>query len=166
MTWFTSDQHFFHDGIITSCQRPFKNSEEMNRELITRHNALVSPNDTVYYLGDFAYGASLEALWPIVQTLHDQKHLILGNHDRFSAFEYVELGFWTVHTALELKELDAVLVHDPVVSCINRKQLFICGHVHNFFDTLKNVINVSVEMRDYKPTSRDTITQLRSQMTF
>lgn len=166
MIWFTSDQHFFHDGIITSCRRPFKDVEEMNRELIANHNALVDPTDIVYHLGDFAYGASLEMLHPVVQALHGQKHLILGNHDRFPAPEYVELGFWTVHTALELKELGMILVHDPVASCINRKQLFICGHVHDFFDTLKNVINVSVEMRDYKPTSLQTITLFRSQMIF
>ena len=166
MIWFISDQHFYHEGIITSCRRPFKNVEEMNRELIGRCNALVKPEDTVYHLGDFAYSASLEMFQPIMKELQGQKHLILGNHDKFTAFEYVELGFWMVHTALELKEIDAVLIHDPVASCINRHQLFICGHVHDFFTELKNVINVGVEVRNYCPTSLDIINTLRSQMVF
>ena len=166
MIWFISDQHFYDKGIITSCHRPFKNVEEMNRKLINMHNALVKPEDVVYHLGDFAYGASLEALQPIVKKLHGRKHLILGNHDKFGVLDYVEIGFWTVHTALEFKEIDAVLVHDPTASCINRHQLFVCGHVHDFFTELKNVINVSVEVRDYLPTSLDTINVLRKQMIF
>lgn len=166
MIWFISDEHFYDAGIISACHRPFKNVEEMNRELISNHNALIKPEDTVYHLGDFAYGASLEMLQSVMKELHGQKHLILGNHDRFAAFEYVEIGFWMVHTALELKEIDAVLIHDPAASCINRSQLFICGHVHDFFTELKNVINVSVEVRNYRPTSLDTINRLRSTMRF
>lgn len=111
-------------------------------------------------------GTSLGALQSIVSTLHGQKHLILGNHDRFPAHDYVEIGFWTVHTSLELENLDAVLIHDPVASCINRQKLFICGHVHDFFTELKNVINVSVEVGNYQPISSNIITLLRSHMLF
>ena len=50
--WFTGDQHFNHANIIGFTGRPFANSEQMNAEIIRRHNSRVKSSDTVYHLGD------------------------------------------------------------------------------------------------------------------
>lgn len=61
-TFFTSDTHFNHAKVIKYCARPFASVEEMNRELLSRWNAVVGPEDTIFHLGDFAMGKTSE--WP------------------------------------------------------------------------------------------------------
>ena len=54
MYWFTGDQHFNHENIVTKFVfRPFQTVEDMNREIIRRHNERVKPGHTVFHLGDF-----------------------------------------------------------------------------------------------------------------
>src|SRR3972149_2927673 len=98
--FFTSDTHFNHANIIKYCGRPFGSVDEMNREMITRWNAVVDPEDTVYHLGDFALGKVSE--WPAIfrQLNGSKKILIRGNHYR-SQRHMIELGFAEVHNKLE-----------------------------------------------------------------
>lgn len=53
--FFTADPHFGHTNIIRYENRPFASAEEMDQELIRRWNETVSPEDTVYLLGDFSF---------------------------------------------------------------------------------------------------------------
>lgn len=82
-TWFTSDQHFGHANIIKFCNRPYDSVEEMDEDLIARHNAVVKPSDTVWYLGDFSYHKPAQYL-QILRRLHGIKGYIWGNHDSHS----------------------------------------------------------------------------------
>lgn len=54
--FFTSDTHFFHEGIIKFCNRPFASVEEMNEAMIRNWNEVVHEKGTVFHLGDFAFG--------------------------------------------------------------------------------------------------------------
>ena len=79
-TFFTSDTHFNHANIIRFCNRPFKDVNQMNEVLIENWNRVISPGDTVFHLGDFCLGGSLE--WTnVLDRLNGKMHLILGNHD-------------------------------------------------------------------------------------
>lgn len=79
-TFFTSDTHFNHANIIRFCNRPFKDVNQMNEVLIENWNRVISPGDTVFHLGDFCLGGSLE--WTnVLDRLNGKIHLILGNHD-------------------------------------------------------------------------------------
>ena len=51
-----SDTHFHHENILYTCKRPFSNVQEMNATLIANWNNTVGADDTVYHLGDFAFG--------------------------------------------------------------------------------------------------------------
>ena len=55
MFFFIADTHFGHGAIIDLCHRPFKCVEEMDSIMIGRWNKKVSPNDTVYIVGDLFY---------------------------------------------------------------------------------------------------------------
>ena len=79
--WFCSDQHLGHARIIELCHRPFSSVTEMNETIIKRHNTLVAPDDTVYFLGDVCMGQLADSL-PLVAKMHGKKILITGNHDR------------------------------------------------------------------------------------
>ena len=55
--FFTSDTHFFHNNIIKYTNRPFKNVNEMNEELIKRWNSVVPKDGIVFHLGDVSLTA-------------------------------------------------------------------------------------------------------------
>jgi calcineurin-like phosphoesterase family protein len=76
--FFTADTHFNHANIIIYCGRPFADVEDMNEILIEKWNSRIGDRDTVYHLGDFAWGE-----WePILGRLRGRKILIPGGHDR------------------------------------------------------------------------------------
>jgi calcineurin-like phosphoesterase family protein len=79
MTYFTSDQHFGHFNIIRLCSRPFETVEEMDEALLSKWNAKVKADDTVYILGDLFFRAA--KVEPILKALNGRKHIIVGNHD-------------------------------------------------------------------------------------
>ena len=132
--YFTSDTHFGHENIIRYCERPFRNAEEMNAELIRRWRETVPEDGIVFHLGDFAHGGS--KLWnDILHALTGRKYLILGNHDMKSLhqgymgqFEHV-----TQQMTIKVGGQTIVLNHNPFLcyggSYRDVWQLF--GHVHS-----------------------------------
>ena len=132
--WFTSDTHFGHENIIRFCNRPFRNAEEMNAELIRRWRETVPKDGIVFHLGDFAHGSS--RLWnDILNALPGRKYLILGNHD----MKTIRQGFMS-HFELVTQQMTIrvggqaiVLNHNPFLcyggSYRDVWQLF--GHVHS-----------------------------------
>lgn len=78
--FFTSDTHFGHSKIIDYCKRPFSSIEEHDKALIQNWNNTVGQDDTVFHLGDFAYGNS-QFIANIIKQLNGNIILIKGNHD-------------------------------------------------------------------------------------
>ena len=76
----TADQHFFHNNIIKFCDRPFKDRDEMTKELIHKWNELVMPEDMIFILGDFSFG-SYNPTMQIIYALNGKKKFIAGGHD-------------------------------------------------------------------------------------
>jgi calcineurin-like phosphoesterase family protein len=145
MIWLTGDHHFFNENIIRYCNRPYKNSQHMGKDLIVRHNRVVDPDDKVFFLGDLTlkgieFKPSLHAL---IGRMNGHKHLILGNHDRLGVRDYLDIGFHSVHSSMDLEEF--TLVHDPAVAYTCPSRTFLCGHIHTFFLIHKNAINVGID---------------------
>lgn len=162
--FFTADHHFGHTNIIKYCNRPFNNIKEMDNVLIYNYNLLVRPEDTVFFLGDFAMNNSENYVSHMTSRLNGQKHLILGNHDRMRAKAYLRSGFLTVHTHfwMHFPSLGEVfMVHDPAESAVDRSKLWLCGHVHDLFLQQKNAFNVGVDVHDFKPI---TIEQIKEKL--
>ena len=170
--WFTADQHFDHANIIEYCDRPFirkdggnilRATTMMNKKLIQWHNELVKPEDTVYHVGDFTMrGTEYKEIIRknFVRKLNGVKHLILGNHDRLKPFDYVDIGFMSVHTCLYMENFEWYLAHDPAAAVVNKRKLWLCGHVHHGLHPAPNVINVGVDMWKYRPVHIDQIIAL------
>lgn len=78
--FFISDTHFGHSKIIDYCKRPFSSIEEHDKALIQNWNNTVGQDDTVFHLGDFAYGNS-QFIANIIKQLNGNIILIKGNHD-------------------------------------------------------------------------------------
>lgn len=159
MRFFTADQHHSHENIILHCHRPYRNSRHMTTDMVLRHNKVVGENDVTYFLGDFYWGRDPSRVHQLLSNMRGTKILVLGNHDVCKPFEYVEAGFQSVHTSLELKidQLDVVLAHDPAVHALIGGRVLLHGHLHNLFQRMENCINVGVDVRDFTPISEQEI---------
>lgn len=161
MYFFASDQHFSHYNIISYCNRPYNSIGQMNKDLIYKWNKRVAEEDIVYILGDFSF-TNRDENKKILHKLNGKKILILGNHDNLDPFCYVADGFRSVHTSLDLN-IDGVklfLNHDPAPRCaIPNDTIFLCGHVHTLFKSIKEqrLVNVGVDVWNYEPITLEEI---------
>jgi len=150
--FFTSDTHFNHTNIIKYTNRPFKDVNEMNRVLIEKWNAKVSPRDTVYFLGDFAMGP-IHRWKDFYKVLKGEKILIRGSHDRNAKFMKEDVGFTEIHEKLEVDLGEHgiwLLQHEPMKT----SQKLLHGHVHQHWRRLGEwMINVSVDVWDFQPVT-------------
>lgn len=124
----TSDTHFNHNNIIKYCNRPFKNVNEMNEELIKRWNEVVGVDDTVYHLGDFGFG-TFDNLCEIFDKLNGNKILIMGNHDyRVGINFYKEMGFVKVYKKETILD-NCIFTHYP--KNVDDGFINLFGHIHD-----------------------------------
>jgi calcineurin-like phosphoesterase family protein len=178
MIWFTSDHHFYHTNVIRYCSRPFSSVEEMNEVMVERWNEVVRPEDTVYHLGDFSLAH--RAVTVFVPKLNGTKHLIAGNHDhchpahhknkgtkreRMEAL-YLEAGFASIAlaAALEIGGNHVLLHHMPYQGDHDKERYtkyrpkdegawLLHGHVHEKWKQRGRMINVGVDVWDFRPVS-------------
>lgn len=177
-TWFTSDTHYFHKNIVTYSVRPFHkvdgqpDLEGMHRTFIQNWNDRVRPRDTVIHLGDFAFGP-VSQIAQVRKKLEGRIILIRGNHDR-KREDMLAAGFEEVYNNLEM-ELDGYklwLNHIPVGTGEEARRLykpefkakpppfyhyFLCGHVHQYWRRKGKIINVGVDVWDYKPVTLEEL---------
>ena len=167
MIYFTADNHFCHGNIIGSCQRPFNNMNDMNKEMITRWNSYVTARDEVYILGDFMYRGTGREANEILSRLKGRKYLVKGNHEKYledqtfrpEAFEWIK-----DYHVLKYEGMEFVLFHFPMLSWhkSHRGSIHLYGHVHNsaerypdFAEKVKmlgpKAINVGVDVNDFYP---------------
>lgn len=171
--WFTSDTHYFHRRISELCNRPFNSVEEMNESLIELHNKLVKPGDTVYHLGDFAFGAPRHII-EVFHRLNGRYRIIRGNHDKWinkinpsdiSTVEWIKDYF----EIRENGQVKFVLFHFPISSWLHkyRGSMHLHGHCHgrhNFSWPRSTehgkIADLGVDCWDYAPVSWDEIGKL------
>lgn len=168
--FFVSDWHLFHGAIIKYCNRPYKSVEKMHRDLIARNNAVVSPTDHLWVLGDVSLRGPgfVGQVKNVVEKFNGIKHLVLGNHDDWRMRNYLSAGFLTVHSAMWFhhQDLTFYMMHDPAeyTAIQNDSKAFqLCGHIHQLFDNLlpeKRIINVGVDVNDMFPTSLSRIMEV------
>jgi calcineurin-like phosphoesterase family protein len=176
-TWFTSDEHYAHANIIRYCARPFADVEEMEQELIARHNARVRADDHVYHLGDFSLDERI--IKRLLPRLSGKHTLICGNHDKChpchkkyeaAARRYVVAGFTSVIRELTLGRF--LLNHMPYTGDSLHEARYpewrpkdegawlFHGHVHEAWKVRDRMINVGVDQWDYAPVSLEELEKL------
>ncbi|MGI9021788.1 MAG: metallophosphoesterase family protein [Acidimicrobiales bacterium] len=183
-TWFTADLHLGHANIIGYCGRPFPDVAAMDKALIDRWNDTVEPADTVWVLGDVA-PVPTDRTPPVIGGLTGRKHLVAGNHDRCWAGHgrrsqrwvdrYLDAGFDEVHqgeVALDLGGVGVLACHFPYVGDshdhdryvehrpTDRGQWLLHGHVHERWRQWGRMINVGVDVWDYRPVRASTLAEI------
>lgn len=134
--FYISDWHYGHANVLGFDNRPFKDVEEMNNELIRRWNSVVSNGDLVYIMGDMFWCTPTKAA-PIMDQLNGQKILIKGNHDRWHDSKF-DKKFVKIDEYLEIEDegRKIVLCHYPIPCFKNHFYgwIHLYGHVHNSFE--------------------------------
>ena len=158
--WFTSDSHYDHTNIIEYCDRPFVNTDAMNKALINNWNSVVKKGHTVFHLGDFAI-CGKDKIIEVGKQLNGEKILILGNHDNASVDTYREAGFKLVYKHPVILQDFFILSHKPPeFMSENTPYAFIYGHVHDseMYQTITaRSACVCVERWNYTPVDFDVL---------
>jgi calcineurin-like phosphoesterase family protein len=144
--------------------------EEMNEGLVENWNNIVTPQDTIYHLGDVAF-LNKSLTIQLCQRLNGYKVLVMGNHDlknpvtwwkNEAGFDEVyKLGYGVTHEAQgfslchypyrkSLTEYDerTYLHHHAPASA---PSFLLHGHVHDRWRVNARQINVGVDVWNCKP---------------
>lgn len=182
--WFTSDLHFGHKNVITYCDRPWKDKEEMNEALVKLWNEQVKPGDKVYVLGDFSLSPKMVQKY--APRLNGDKILVCGNHDAPFGFKtnpkaekmrikYLN-EFKEVHmeTMVKLKNgQNVLLAHMPYKTKdtikfdtryldqrpVDKGLVLLHGHLHCRYLKMGRLIDVGID-NNYRLYSEDDIISL------
>lgn len=90
MIFVTSDTHFGHDRGFIYEPRGFSSIGGHDEEIIYRWNSIVTPEDTVYHLGDAMLGSNHEYGLSCLNRLNGHIIMIRGNHDTDRRWEEYE----------------------------------------------------------------------------
>lgn len=170
MIYFVSDLHFGHENIIHHCNRPFQSCSEMDEVMIQNWNARITPQDTVYILGDlFLSHRNPEH---ILSRLQGKKYLITGNHDKawLKHLENKHPGALEAYfedispmICIRLEGRLLVLCHYPLLTWEEREEgsWHIFGHVHNDcrHRPEPNSFNACVELNGYCPVTLEELVE-------
>jgi calcineurin-like phosphoesterase family protein len=154
--WVTSDSHWNHGNIQIYQKRPANHNELM----VERWQQAVPEDGAVLHLGDLHLGKK-EDMPAIARALTGaRKLLLLGNHDRTGSKGvewYESLGFEVLGDGPLVWQYGAWTVtfkHEPYWPAIQydpAQNLMVHGHVHRASRENRRMINVSVEVTDYRP---------------
>ena len=162
-TFFIADTHFGHGDIIEYEKRPFGSVDEMDREMITRWNSVVSDDDTVYVVGDFSFydvSGDCAKTAAICSQLKGKKILIKGNHDIHSEEYYRNCGFAAAYDYPIILGGFWIISHEPMYINANMPYANIYGHVHSneiYRDYSSRSFCACAERINYTPVEWDEI---------
>ena len=178
MIFYISDLHLGDKRLFDYCKRPFASLKEMKESMISKWNKKVTPNDTVYILGDIANG-SVEEVRDFFTCVNGKKHLVVGNHDEAYIDGYSKTGLFESIERIAFIQDDnrqVCLCHYPMMDWYtNSKAIYhVYGHIHNktikngqmYADIKnyykdKNAFNASADVVGFEPVTLDELIALK-----
>jgi len=164
--FFTADCHFDHANIIKYCNRPFKNIAHMNYEIVRRWNNVVSPEDLVYHVGDFAFKGQLNGRI-FEKRLNGIIVHIRGNHDKNNGIKtYIDEAIMSFGGKTVFVQHKPPIDKNEIPVC----DFVVCGHVHEKWkakfvkDCNIPIINVGVDVWNFEPVSTLSLLKYYSQL--
>ncbi len=158
-TFFTADTHFGHAAARALYRRPFASVAEMDEAMVANWNAVVTDEDEVFHLGDFAVRHPNPG--GLLDRLHGRKHLLIGNNDPPTVTGLP--GWASVAPYLETTcdGTALVLCHYALRTWrdMGRGAVNLHGHSHGRLKPLPRQFDVGVDARGFTPV---TLAQLRA----
>lgn len=157
---FTSDLHFGHKNIIEYCDRPWPDTDAMDRALIARWNLTVRPCDIVVHAGDLTLKHRPDDVLDIIKQLNGQIIWVKGNHDWWHKRLKAEIKMYDIYRkAIPLPDGKKQLIevcHYPLRSwSYGSWQLH--GHTHGGLEPLPYQYDVGTDSNNYQPISWDQL---------
>jgi calcineurin-like phosphoesterase family protein len=163
-TFFTADTHFGHASMI-KFGRPFGTVAEMDETMILHWNAVVTPDDDIWHLGDFCY-RSAQAPASYLRRLNGRKHLVHGNHDFEQTKEAPGWASSQVYAEITVDSIRIVAFHYALRTWakVGKGALHFYGHSHGRLPGDRQSLDVGVDCWDFRPVSLTEIhRRLRTQ---
>ena len=158
MYFFTADEHYGHKNIIKYCNRPFKNTSEMDSELIARHNEVVGHDDIVIHGGDFTL-KKRAAADEYIKQLKGTHVFLRGNHDGWLKGSSFDIWWKTV------EGIRIVVCHYAMRvwpgSNHNSWQLY--GHTHGQLEPFEKQWDIGVDNNNFYPVSYEQLIEIMKQ---
>lgn len=132
--FFSSDQHYFHDKILSYCNRQYETVEHMNADLILKFNNKVTADDITYHLGDFTF-KNAEVAFNIIEQLNGNHYFIRGNHDNWLKNNIKHKKIFNVkdYDELKINGQNIILSHYPLFTWNKARygSWMLHGHCHS-----------------------------------
>lgn len=165
--FFTSDHHFGHANIIKYTNRPFENVREMNQVLTEAWNKKVSPEDTVYHLGDFTLNKEAHKYLRLLngkifflrlENHHDHRWL-----KKFKEEEFPKVKFLHRIETLCINKQYIAISHYPFAQWDRKHHgsWHLHGHSHGAYKGPGLILDVGVDNSpDYSPFSFEEVKEI------
>lgn len=166
--FFTSDTHFYdrrlirnaHVGNFALERANFLRVEDFNLAVLEHWNSVVSSDDLVYHLGDFAVyknKSELDQVIELLEQLQFQKLILIkGNHDHSDFFKAIEkrsvlkdrIEIEPVGRIIKFGDLTFYLTHYPLLTGQQKNVFNLHGHLHSRSVSHKENLNVGIDSRE------------------
>ena len=153
----TSNLQLGRPNAISKFKRPFKDVDNMTNELIGNWNSVVTDEDIVYHLGNFAWDPktaqdALQRLKGTIRLLpaeHDEAVMLLGNKKMLPSKSYL------MNRITPLNDYECSLSYWPMQEWPGSSSGYysIIGYPGKKYksDPKKRIINASTDLWGYKP---------------
>lgn len=162
-TFVTSNLQLGRPGAIKKYNRDYADVDQMNDDLIRKWNTVVTKDDTVYHLGNFAWDP--RTAQDATLRLNGKIKFIIGEHDNavleLQRRNMLRPGCEVVKCIEEDSKHDVVLSYWPVAAWPNKSKKWwsIIGYPLKSFksDPKKKVINASTDFWSNTPQELDKV---------
>ena len=179
MIWFSSDWHFGHKNIAgpkiskwKSGYRDFESVPEMNDTIINTINKYVKEDDTIYFLGDFAF-ADPKKIKQFRERINCKTiHFLYGNHDEDIIADENLQSLFTTTKDVAFKNFNSqnfFMSHyaHRVWPGSHRGAIHLYGHSHNSIPDFGKSMDVGIDVAysmfgEYRPFSITEIIDIMS----
>lgn len=130
MTYFIGDLHLFNQDMLLMENRPYKNVDEMNIDIVKKINSTVGANDTCYLLGDVADCDDEVLIGVFLDKIKCHKKMVMGNHD------IPHVDFYRRYFGADFSENPIILnnfwmiSHEPMYVTMRIPYANVFAHVH------------------------------------
>ena len=149
--YFTADTHFGHAGARALYRRPFASVAAMDAAMIAAWTERVGPEDTVWFLGDFAVRHPDPAR--VLAALPGCKHLVFGNNDPAAVRALPGWASVTGLAELTIEGVSLTLCHYALRSWPGQGKgaLNLHGHSHGRLKRMAGQFDVGVDAQGFRP---------------